>query len=513
MFISDPGEMNFHHFFAVSLRCLCFDYTDFPKNCPTPNCEKGGKNKKFFKFFSVFLKKGWEKGWEIRKNGGFSMKKLLTLFLSIALLCTALTSCKNESPLDADKPVTLTMWHNYGGDMQATMDFLIDEFNSTVGKEKGIVINVTAISSSSELDKSLELIVNDDPGAPDMPDIFTGYPKLAIKFQEKGMLANLDNYFTADELSEYLPEFIEEGGLSDGGLYVFPIAKSTEVLYVNKTLFDRFAEATGAKIEDLATFEGIARLSEMYYEYSGGKQFYAADSWFNFAEVGMAQLSDSIFDGEALDLGGENYAHIFETVYSPAVEGGFAIYDGYSSDLSKTGDLVCSTGSSAGILFYGDTITYTDGTVESVEYDILPYPVFENGEKVALQRGGGLMVAKSNEKKEYAAAEFIKWLTASAQNMRFVGETGYLPVTKLAFEIDLVPHLELLEDVRIKKMLTSVLSMYEDYEFFSAPTYAAFDEDSDKYEEEFKALLTSQREKHINGIEILASDALNEFIK
>ncbi len=441
------------------------------------------------------------------------MKKLLTLILCIILLCTALISCENNSPLDADKPVTLTMWHNYGGDMQSTMDYLIDEFNSTVGKEKGIVINVTAISSSSELNKSLDLIVNDDPGAPDMPDIFTGYPKLAVKFQEKGMLANLDNYFSHNELSEYIDEFVDEGRLSDGGLYVFPIAKSTEVLYVNKTLFDRFSEATGAKIEDLATFEGIARLSEMYYEYSGGKQFYAADSWFNFAEVGMAQLGDSIFDGEALDLVGENYAHIFETAYSPAVNGGFSIYDGYSSDLSKTGDLVCSTGSSAGILFYGDTITYTDGTVENVEYDILPYPVFENGEKIALQRGGGLMVAKSDEKKEYAAAEFIKWLTASAQNMRFVGETGYLPVTKLAFEIDLVPHLELLEDVRIKKMLTSVLSMYEDYEFFSAPTYASFDDDSAKYEKDFKALLTSEREKHINGIDIFPSDALNEFIK
>ncbi len=441
------------------------------------------------------------------------MKKLLTLILCITLLCTALASCRNHSPLDADEPVTLTMWHNYGGDMQSTMDYLIDEFNSTAGKEKGIVINVTAISSSSELNKSLDLIVNDDPGAPDMPDIFTGYPKLAVKFQEKGMLANLDDYFTAEELSGYVDEFVAEGRLSDGGLYVFPIAKSTEVLYVNKTLFDRFAQETGAKTDDLATFEGLARLSEMYYEYSGGKQFYAADSWFNFAEVGMDQLGDSIFDGDALDLSGENYAHIFETVYGPAVAGGFSIYDGYSSDLSKTGDIVCSTGSSAGILFYGDTITYTDGTVEEVEYDILPYPVFENGEKVALQRGGGLMVAKNDEKKEYAAAEFIKWLTASAQNMRFVGETGYLPVTKLAFEIDLVPHLELLEDVRIKKMLTSVLSMYGDYEFFSAPTYAAFDDDSAKYEKAFKALMTSEREKYQNELEPFASDALEEFIK
>ena len=439
------------------------------------------------------------------------MKKAISLLLTCLLLLGSLSGCGNDTPLNAKEPVTLTMWHNYGGDMQQAMDYLIDQFNSTLGKEQGIVIDVTAISSSSELNKSLAMIVNGDPGAPDMPDIFTGYPKLAIQFWEKGLLTDLDNYFTADELSAYVDAFVDEGRLSDSGLYVFPIAKSTEVLYVNQTLFDRFAAETGASADMLSTFEGIAELSKMYYEWSGGKQFYAADSWFNFAEVGMAQLGDSIFEGEALSLDGDNFAHIFETVYTPAVEGGIAIYDGYSSDLSKTGDLVCSTGSSAGILFYGDTITYTDGTVENVEYSILPYPVFENGTKAAIQRGGGLMVAKSDEQKEYAAGVFIKWLTASEQNMSFVANTGYLPVTKEAFENDLGTHMDTVEDPRIRKMLTSVLSMYEDYSFFTAPTYASFDSDSDAYEDDFKDLLTDMRTEYLAGNEISAADALNEF--
>ena len=439
------------------------------------------------------------------------MKKAISLFLTCLLLLGCLSGCGNDTPLNAKEPVTLTMWHNYGGDMQQAMDYLIDQFNSTLGKEQGIVIDVTAISSSSELNKSLAMIVNGDPGAPDMPDIFTGYPKLAIQFWEKGLLADLDNYFTADELSAYVDAFVDEGRLSDSGLYVFPIAKSTEVLYVNQTLFDRFAAETGASADMLSTFEGIAELSKMYYEWSVGKQFYAADSWFNFAEVGMAQLCDSIFEGEALSLDGDNFAHIFETVYTPAVEGGIAIYDGYSSDLSKTGDLVCSTGSSAGILFYGDTITYTDGTVENVEYSILPYPVFENGTKAAIQRGGGLMVAKSDEQKEYAAGVFIKWLTASEQNMSFVANTGYLPVTKEAFENDLGTHMDTVEDPRIRKMLTSVLSMYEDYSFFTAPTYASFDSDSDAYEDDFKDLLTDKRAEYLAGDTISVADALNEF--
>ena len=443
------------------------------------------------------------------------MKKAIALLLTLVFLLGCLSGCGTTSPLNPKEPVTLTMWHNYGGDMQQAMDYLIDQFNSTVGKEQGIVIDVTAISSSSELNKSLTMIVNGDPGAPDMPDIFTGYPKLAIQFWEKGLLTDLDNYFTEDELSAYVEAFVEEGRLSDGGLYVFPIAKSTEVLYVNQTLFDRFADATGASADMLSTFEGIAELSQMYYEWSGGKQFYAADSWFNFVEVGMAQLGGSIFEGEALSLDGDGFAHIFETVYAPAVEGGIAIYDGYSSDLSKTGDLVCSTGSSAGILFYGDTITYADGAVENVEYSILPYPVFENGTKTALQRGGGLMVAKSEEKKEYAAGVFIKWLTAPEQNMSFVANTGYLPVTRQAFENELSTHMDTVEDPRIRKMLTSVLAMYEDYSFFTAPTYANFDSDSDAFEESFKDLLVGHRDRYLEGIDKIfpASEALKELIQ
>ncbi len=436
------------------------------------------------------------------------MKKAIALIVILTLLAGCLAGCGSSSPLDPKKPVTLTMWHNYGGDMQQAMDYLIDQFNSTVGKEQGIVIDVAAISSSSELNKSLTMIVNGDPGAPAMPDIFTGYPKLAIQFRDKGLLTNLDQYFTKEELSAYVDAFVQEGRLSDGGLYVFPIAKSTEVLYVNQTLFDRFAADTGASVEQLATFEGIAQLAAQYYKWSGGKQFYAADSWFNLAEVGMAQLGSSIFDGEALSLEKEAFTHIFETIYTPAVEGGIAIYDGYSSDLSKTGDLVCSTGSSAGILFYGDTITHADGTVENVTYSVLPYPVFENGSKAALQRGGGLMVAKAGEKKEYAAAVFLKWLTAAEQNMSFVANTGYLPVTRQAFEQELGTHVETVEDPRIKMMLTSVLSMYEDYTFFTAPTYAAFDSDSDAFEERFKTLLTEQRQDYLEKKAVTAAGAL-----
>ena len=47
--------------------------------------------------------------------------------------------------------------------MQSVMDELIDEFNSTVGREKGIIVSVTSISASKELQEKLFMILRATP--------------------------------------------------------------------------------------------------------------------------------------------------------------------------------------------------------------------------------------------------------------------------------------------------------------------------------------------------------------
>lgn len=116
-------------------------------------------------------------------------------------------------------------------------------------------------------------------------------------------------------------------------------------------------------------------------------------------------------------------------------------------------------------------------------------------------------------KKEYVACEFIKWLTAAEQNMKFVNETGYLPVTKQAFEEEMDSHLETMEDARVKKMLMSVLSMYEECTFFMAPNYAGLDDDSDNFESKFKKLLQDDCTGFLDGEAVSAEDTLRELRK
>lgn len=315
-----------------------------------------------------------------------SRKIALAVILHLMLAILFFGCGSPQGGLDPQNPVTITMWHNYGGQMKDTMDALIDQFNDTVGREYGIIINVTSIQATKDQNEKLAMIAADDPGAPDMPDIVTVYPAVASGLADANLLAPLDDMFTEEELSAYIPSFIDEGRLSDGKLYVFPISKSTEALFVNKTLFDRFAKETGASLDSLFTFEGIAELAQEYYAWTDaktpyisndGKTFFTADSWFNVAQVGISQLGGSFVENAQLNTDTEEFKKVWDFSFLPAIIGAYAISDGYSSDLAKTGEIICSTGSTAGILFYGDTVTYADNTKESVEYIVLPYPVLK----------------------------------------------------------------------------------------------------------------------------------------
>lgn len=440
-----------------------------------------------------------------------------TAYLVLALLLALLISaCTQKTGLNPKSPVTISLWHNFGGQMQTTMDAQVQDFNATVGKEKGIIVSVTSISSSASLQEKLTMIAAGDPGAPQMPDITTCYPATATLLAKKGLLVPLEDYFTADELGDYLSMFLAEGRLADGKLYVFPFAKSTEVLFLNQTLFNAFAAATGVTVESLSTFEGIARAAMRYYQWTDaqtpsiphdGKDFYMADSIFNLAQVGMEQMGVSLFDGETLRLDTPEFERLWNTILEPAVRGGYALYDGYSSDLSKTGGIICSTGSTAGILFYGEEITYPDNTKLPVEYSVLPYPVFEEGKSIAIQRGSGLVVAKSTPIKEEAAAIFLKWFTSPQQNMGFVASTGYLPVTHEAFTNHLEREIAQNPNANIRKLLQAAISVHEEYDFYTPPLFDALNNISRDFENNFLAIARRGRERYLENLKTMGAEA------
>ena len=88
------------------------------------------------------------------------MKKSITIFISLFLSLTAFQGCAQNTAPSPENPVTLNMWHVYGSQTKSPLNSVIDEFNSTVGTENGITVNVVSVTSSSAIDKALSASAN-----------------------------------------------------------------------------------------------------------------------------------------------------------------------------------------------------------------------------------------------------------------------------------------------------------------------------------------------------------------
>lgn len=233
------------------------------------------------------------------------MKRILRSAVSL-LLCAAValggTAC-GRSKL----PTTITIWTYYNGDQLECFNQLVEQFNSTVGKEKNIRVESSSQGSVNDLETSVLAAAEGKVGAEKLPNIVSSYADTAFTLDQMGLAVDLSPYLTEKEKSAYISGFLEEGDLMNNGeLKVFPIAKSTELLYLNTTDFVPFAEATGVTYADLSTVEGLNVAAHKYYDWTDaqtaapndGKALYGRDALTNYLLCGAQELGTTIFDAE-----------------------------------------------------------------------------------------------------------------------------------------------------------------------------------------------------------------------
>ena len=117
-----------------------------------------------------------------------------------AVLALAAAGCGSKSPLDPKNPVSLTVWHYYNGSQQTAFDALVEEFNDTVGREKGIYVQSYSQGSVSDLEAAVRDSISGKVGAEAMPDIFSSYADTAYEVEQEGALADLSAYLSKEEL-------------------------------------------------------------------------------------------------------------------------------------------------------------------------------------------------------------------------------------------------------------------------------------------------------------------------
>lgn len=384
------------------------------------------------------------------------MKNYIRYIVAGLAACLCLGGCstdkKQESvKLDPDHPVTVTIWHYYNGTQLEALNELIQEFNETEGKKQGIVVEGISQGNVSSLQKAVLDAAEHKAGTGSMPSIFAAYADTAYEVDQLGYAADLSSYFTEEELAEYVDEYIEEGKFSENGeLKIFPTAKSTEVFVMNKTDWEKFAEATGAEIEQLQTIEGVAKTAEEYYRWTDslteepgdGKAFYGRDAMANYMIIGAKQLGVEIFsvsDGKVtLNFDKEVVRKLWDNYYIPFVKGYFAASGGFRSDDVKTGNILAFVGSSSGAMFFPEEVVPDDDSAYPIELEVLEVPKFKDAEPYVVQQGAGMVVAEKSEKEKYASVQFLKWFTEDKSNIEFALSSGYLPVKKEANKIEKV---------------------------------------------------------------------------
>ena len=139
------------------------------------------------------------------------MKKTIARLAALALaagfvLCLA--ACGEGKQ---EEPVTLTLWHVYGGEVSSPMNTLVEEFNRTVGQAQGVRVRVDSVSNTNSIHESVLAAAYKEPGAPALPDLFVSYPKTVLALPDQDMIVDYRDYFSPEELGTFIPAFMEEG--------------------------------------------------------------------------------------------------------------------------------------------------------------------------------------------------------------------------------------------------------------------------------------------------------------
>ena len=445
-------------------------------------------------------------------------KILIFLLVAVQLFCAGCAGTMKREEI----PTTVTVWHVYGGQVDSPLNDLIDEFNQTVGKEQQINVQVTSVSNTNTIHELVLSSANGEPGASELPDLFISYPKTVMALPDDSILVDYRDYFSEEELSAFLPAFVEEGTVNNR-LVILPVAKSTEIMFINKTIFDRFSQETGVSLEDLDTWEGLFQAAEIYAHWTDAqtpdipgdaKSMFVHDYYFNYFQVGAESLGEDFFQGDELAFG-----PAFETAWEPlaqaAIQGGVWLQGGYATASLRTGDSIVSVASSASILYYSDVVTYPDNTSEDITIISRPCPVFEDGEKLVMQRGAGFCTVRSTPEREQAAVTFLKWLTEPEHNVEFVTQTGYMPVTQTAFENELPKAIEGLESPKYASLYQAYLDTQASYKFYVPPQLETYLSLETTLEDHVRAQLALGRQDYLEagetGLEQISADRFQIF--
>ena len=426
-------------------------------------------------------------------------------FLTAAALSTAAMTLAGCSKKEI-APVNITVWNYYNGDQLESFNQLVDTFNDTVGKEKNIHVEGASQGTVNDLETNVMDAAEGKVGASAMPNIFSAYADTAYALDQMGQVVDLSGYLTDDEKAAFVEGYVTEGDFDGtGSMKIFPVAKSTELLFMNDTDWQKFAADTGASYEDLATLEGLVDTAEKYYNWSNGKALFGRDAMANYMLIGAQQLGDTIFEvtGGKMTL---NFEHdvarkLWDNYYVPFVKGWFAATGRFRSDDVKTGNILGYVGSCSSATFFPEQVTVNDTETHNIEMKVLQPPRFADGEHVAVQQGAGMVVTQGTEEEIKASVEFLKWLVKPENNIAFSVGSGYLPVTTAANDMETIKASGLTLNGNMEQILSGAVETVQTNHLYTPAAFAGGSGARKVLEYDLSDLAAADRDTVLTAIE------------
>ena len=378
------------------------------------------------------------------------MKKIISSILLVVLMLTmalgALTGCNNakvapdfvmpEGGFDTSKPVEITFYHQMGAQLQEILNQAIADFNKIYPNIK--ITHKTQGDYNGIRDQiKTEIFVGDQP------NIAYCYPDHVALYNVSGAVQTLDvliddpTYgFTAEQKADFIPAYYNEGlAFGDGKMYTLPISKSTEVLYYNKTFFEKHGLEVPTTWDEM---EEVCRRIKELEPTSIPLGYDSEANWF----ITMCEQYGSEYtsvEGENFRFDNEtnrNFVKKFRTWFQNRWVTTEALANGYTSALftgkSSSGDKVTTRcymciGSTGGATYQQPT--QTNGQFE-FEVGIATIPQVNPEQPKVISQGPSICVFKNADPQEVLASWlFVKFLTTDVTFQGSVSmNNGYAPV-------------------------------------------------------------------------------------
>lgn len=342
-----------------------------------------------------------------------------------------------EGGFDTTKDVEITFYSTMGDSLQSVYNAYIDEFNEIYPN-----IKVTHTQPTGGYNGLLEQ-VKTELSVGEGPDLTYCYSDHVALYNKTKSVVTLDNLmedddlgFTKEEYQSYIKGYLNEGRqFGDGLMYTLPFSKSTEVLYYNKTEFNRLK----LQVPDHWFSEGNNDVTSMEYvcrelkKAHGDSQPLGIDSEANLFIQMTEQLQTPYTSASGehfLFDNAENKAFVqkFKNLYDEGLLTTQTILASYTSSIFVDEKSYMSIGSSAGATHQVPSKN-AEGNYP-FEVGIAEIPQANKNNKKVISQGPSVAILNHGDDQKVMAAWLLaKFLTTNANfQAEFSIASGYVPV-------------------------------------------------------------------------------------